>query len=499
MVKELSMNKNMALFLTLCFLITALFSEEIILLGDEDQWEGAYLYNLMKQQGQRGYQDLKVAHKENELAPTSDLLLGFDQSRPMDESNHYRISGAGTIQHRFTRRGSGAALFSQQSPMELQPTSEALFYPGNQWGDFTIQFWMYPTNLREGEILLHWKGFIQGQERMLSQEILCRISDRRLNWDFSNFFLSAKHEESHFQLAGDRLIPRTWSHHMIRFRYETGLLEYLVDGKPAAIIHTTPSGREEINVYMPRIEQTNATPLILGSSFTGFIDEFNINKQWNDLPYLLDYEKPGYYLSPVIDLGYQDSTIQNLEINQQSPGNSRIEYFYYISNLQDEAREQWIQLMDRAHPEEWLENWQPFDPESLSQVPRGQYLLIAALLYPDVGEERSPVLSSIKITYEEHLPPIPPLNLTARSENGKVYLNWDFSENSSIGGFLIYYGERPGQYFGSNSPIRLEGQQTEYILENLEPYKTWYISMVAYNDSTPAQYSDFSREVAIRP
>lgn len=491
--------KKYLLLLYITIFLALLNSEETLLLGEEDNWKGGSFYNLSMTRGQRGFLDILVAHDQKPLTAESDMLLPFDDGRPVDLTGHYRIQQEGRIQQDFLRRGQGAAVFSRDGGIELSPEPGALFYPHEEWGDFTLQFWLYPTNLREGEILLEWKGFIQGNQRMLSQEVSCRINNRSLIWNFRNFFLPIDRSESSFQLKGEKLIPRKWSHHMLRYHQETGLLEYLVDGVPSAVIHTTPSQHEEAEIYHPGIEQRQATPLILGKDFTGFLDELSLVRSLEETPSLLSYRNPGYYISPIQDLGYQDSPILEMDFQDQARGNSRIEYYYFLSNHLDEAQQQVRLLQQREQPENFLSQWTPCRTGTLDRSIQGRYLLLAALLYPDVGEEISPVLSSMKVVYEEHLPPIPPLNLRASLKEDGIQLNWDFSENSNIAGFLIYYGDRPGRYFGTNSPIRVSGPVREYLLTGLEAHKTWYISMVAYNDSQPAQHSDFSREVAIRP
>jgi len=492
------MKKTLLLLMT-TFFLSLLHSEETLVLGEEDDWKGGTFHNLILNKGQRGFLDILVAQDQKDLTPDSDMLLPFDTGSPMDLTGHYRINQEGKIQQDFAQRGQGAAVFARDGSIELTPEPGALFYPGEEWGDFTLQFWLYPSNLREGEILLEWNGFIQGQQRMLSQELSCRISKRSIVWDFQNFFLPIDRSASSFQIQGEKLIPRRWSHHMLRYHQETGLLEYLVNGVPSAMIHTTPSLHEETEIYHPKIEQLQATPLIVGKDFTGFLDELSLVRSLEETPSLLSYRKPGYYISPIQDLGYQDSPIMEMDFMGEARGNSRIEYYYYLTNDMDKAREQLRLLQNRERPENYLEKWSLCQSGPLEAGVRGRYLIIAALLYPDVGEEISPVLSSVKVNYEEHLPPIPPLNLRASVVEGGIELNWDFSENSNIAGFLIYYGDRPGRYFGSSSPIRVSGPVNRYVLTGLEAHKTWYISMVAYNDSLPAQHSDFSREVAIRP
>ncbi|MDA3851989.1 MAG: fibronectin type III domain-containing protein [Spirochaetaceae bacterium] len=488
-------------YVSIVFLfLSLLHAEEIITLGEEDNWQGGYFLNLIEQQGRQGYLDLQVSNTQ--LSPQADRDFLFNFEAPLEEeiSGLYRLINKPEVQQQFSRRGQGAAYFTEDKYLELQPLEGSQFYPREPWEDFTIEFWLYPANLQEGEILLKWKGFLQENQRILSQEVSCTIKNRSLHWEFINFFLSHQREETLFQLQGDRLIPRRWSHHMLRYNSQLGLLEYLIDGKPSQIIHTTATRREEGDILLPRIEQPQPTPLIIGEGFTGFMDELSLSRSWKEPPVMLDYQQPGYYISPVLDFHYQDSSVEDLIIHDNHRDNSRISYYYYITNHRSQALQERSQLMNREKPEFWLDQWQPLENATLTGKPLGRYMMVLAILYPDLGVGFSPSLSSFEIHYEEHLPPLAPLNLRAAVlDDGRVHLTWDYSENSGISGFQIYYGDRPGSYFGAQSPLEVEVPAQEFYLEGLESHKTWYISMVAYNDSSPPQYSNFSLEVAVRP
>ncbi|MFW5747687.1 MAG: hypothetical protein ACOCX6_02700, partial [bacterium] len=70
-------------------------------------------------------------------------------------------------------------------------------------------------------------------------------------------------------------------------------------------------------------------------------------------------------------------------------------------------------------------------------------------------------------------------------------------------GYLIFYGTRPGRYFGTDSddgPSPVDaGMNTEFTLEGLENGKLYYFSVAAYDDATPPHRSGFSDEVSARP
>jgi hypothetical protein len=378
------------------------------------------------------------------------------------------------------------------------PGEDSLFSGKKEWNDFTIEFQLYPALLQEGEILFHWKGLYQQSNELIPQEITCRVSRRQLVWTFKNFFISNDTRETSFTLRGDSLVPRRWNHHMIRYKADQGLFEYLIDGIPADVSYTTPSKREESHIFLPQINQSKPTPITVGTDFTGFIDEFRISREFIEFPQLEDFEDRGVFLSPVVDLVYQNSTLTSVESIDRTPGLSTILYHYAFSDRKEEI-EALRRDFSRGNYDFDSPLWQPLNRGEKLENIRGRYLLIGAQLYPDLGAAESPVISELQINYQPELPPIPPLNIKASVEDSGVFLTWDYWKDEGMGGFLIYYGDRPGQYFGSESPILVDSSKRNYTIDGLETHKRWYFSIVALSDSEPAQYSDFSQEVSARP
>ena len=124
-------------------------------------------------------------------------------------------------------------------------------------------------------------------------------------------------------------------------------------------------------------------------------------------------------------------------------------------------------------------------------------------LYPDGTGALSPVVSSVDIYYEPDLPPHPPgwVDVVPGDEN--LTVRWQAATDSDVAGYLVYYGSKPGQYFGTSSttgrsPIDV-GNVTEVALEGLENGKLYYVAVVSYDMSDPPHRSLFSREATGRP
>ncbi|MEW5813986.1 MAG: fibronectin type III domain-containing protein, partial [Spirochaetota bacterium] len=148
--------------------------------------------------------------------------------------------------------------------------------------------------------------------------------------------------------------------------------------------------------------------------------------------------------------------------------------------------------------------WQPFIPgQPFKEEVRGRFIQFMLELLPDGYGKQSPSVHRLSFTYEPDLPPPPPSRLTASSGDKSIILKWKQVPESDVKGYLVYYGERPGQYFGTgsslgNSPIDA-GNTTSLALENLENGRLYYFAVAAYDSSVPPHISALSKEVSARP
>ncbi len=236
--------------------------------------------------GRWGFQDLALANGEYAPDSATELLLHFDAPGTTDATGSYALEGSPPlITDSVTALGGGSAAFTGDARgVGFQAPPDAMFSPGAVWGDFTIEFWLYPATLSNGESIIAWTGVSResaGQSaKLLSQSLQCRIQDRRLVWDFQNLFTLPNGERLPVLLVGTRqLLPRAWHHHLLRFDAREGLLEYRLDGLPEAILHTTDTGTESGSIAVPKVGLAHAAPVTFGAGFTGFLDELRISRR----------------------------------------------------------------------------------------------------------------------------------------------------------------------------------------------------------------------------
>ena len=417
--------------------------------------------------------DLKVLTlQENEYDPArdTDLLLHFNEEGQGDEMGNYTLKNNWTRgTGNSARRGNGSAVFQNRDDgILLEGGPESLFTPNHIWQDFTLEFWLYPANVQDGETIFLWKGAERMGREFQTQEVRISLQGRRVLWKFDQFF--ENYPKKTLVLTGTRsLLPRTWHHHLIRFNSHTGLLEYLVDGVPENSLHVTPSGREEAQVFLPRIGKSSQSLVYIGPNLTAIVDEFRLTgtfqEQINPQRFTLN---TGTLLSRILDLGTRGSSLTRIKTLMDIPGKTGVLFSYLLAENK------------KYH---WQAN---------GSTKEG----LKVELLPDGTGTVTPGLREIKITYRQNQPPPPPPGLLTHAGEGKITLLWKPVTREGLRGYMVYYGTAPRMY--NPTPVDA-GNTQEVTIEGLENNRLYYFALVSYDDSAPPLLSPFSEEVSARP
>jgi hypothetical protein len=343
------------------------------------------------------------------------------------------------------------------------------------------------------------------------------IIKNRLHWTFKDFFFDpgdTPHPVASLSSIAP-LVPQTWSHHLIRFDSDTGIVEYLVNGKLEGTVYAAAAAREGGEVYRPIIGREGQ--LVLGGHYTGILDEFRTYSRYIATPSLNRYPREGGRVETrPLDLGGRNTDILQVEalggrfsaagafgagggIHHEYTGTGN---FLFSDNSA-------LQFFIRAgdNPYGWTDDesaWIPVTPKGeFPQALRGRFVQLAAVFYPSGDGETTPYLDEIRIRYKPNEPPRPPALVSAVARDGAVDLSWRANPDPAVGGYLIYYGESSGDYFGDAavlgpSPINV-GKRTAIRLDGLRNGGLYFFSVAAYNKSDDDLPGPFSREVSARP
>jgi len=359
--------------------------------------------------------------------------------------------------------------------------------------DFSIEFWLYPANMENGEQLLSWSASRRSNTgEAVFQRFRCLVARNRIEWSFSDFFSSPDETRRLPVSLSSRspVVPKTWSHHLLRFDSSIGLVEYLIDGRLESVAYATTTGTERGEAFSPIAGSGGV--LVIGPRFTGMLDEFRISGDISAINRNSRYPAEGGRAETrVFDLGTSNAETRLLEAKNTEPGNSAALFFLRAGESPD---------LREGRDSDWIpvQSGKP-----LIEAVRGRWLQIAVSLFPDGDGEQSPILEELKIHYEQDAPPPPPSSVTAEIRDGAVELTWRPSPDPDLGGYLIYYGGARGEYFGDSSsagPSPLDvGQRTSFIVDGLHNGALYYFAIAAYDRAPARHIGEFSREVSARP
>ncbi|MDR2491220.1 MAG: hypothetical protein LBD20_07450 [Spirochaetaceae bacterium] len=477
-------------------------------------------------------------------AGTVDLALSFDEAsaaRFVDSAGRYRLEAGGRLlpaKQGWARKGAGAAFFPGASNvpignasaadaclLRLYPASpDALFSAGRRLEDFSVEFWLYPVTMENGEQMFHWTAAISS---VGTQTITCKAYKNRLQWSFDHFFASpqtayrtgAQGGGAYLNVtlaAKTPLAPKTWSLHSIRFNAGRGQLEYYVNGNLEDIVYTTTSRSERGEIYTPLVGERGS--LILGERFNGMIDEFFIKEGAEYSEVSGPFNSKGVMQTKSVKISTWESTVSHIMASggrgKMTGGKFNGEYikdrrFRFADNSEIQF---FVRTSNSAYQIENTE-WRSFVPGEELHGLRGRFVQIMADFYPSGDNETSPYLESLEIIYTPSAPPPPPMNLVAIARDGAVELRWKSVSAQNLGGFLVYYGTQSGEYLGEGalpgiSPIDV-GLTTSVRLDNLKNGLLYFFSVSAYDNSgVPRELNgvtaglnqgEFSKEVTARP
>jgi len=399
--------------------------------GGKEGWQGVRTQGIRTTTAWRGadalaissihrnpYTDSQSEHNLNAIDIF--LLAGYEDIENL--SGLYRIEGEYEISRQVSARGETSIRF-EPSGIKLFPTPKAMWTAGRDWGDFTLEFWLNPTNLNDGELLFLWKGRTAYGE---PQYLRARVENRRIIWDFENFFRHGADRSLIMQLRSTPLVPEEWRHHRIRYKSDDsspgpsgaspGLLEYLVDNIPADSIHTTPTGTESPEVFTPKIGSLSREPLLLAPDFNGYIDEVHLSSVFNTNPVPKNFSNSnsisfGIGYTDVIDSGYLGSEITAFRAYYDAPGSSQIRFFLQAMSNRDETQHvgfpnpynpDWVEIKLSTEEDNPLSsgNWRSWEAEHTIS---GRFFVVGYILEPDIDADTSPVLSALEIEYEPYL------------------------------------------------------------------------------------------------
>jgi hypothetical protein len=504
-------------------------SEKTVTLGAEDGWQRIVrMDGVGVQTGLRPGTVLMPVSDRETLAETEvsgaragtvsnalDLALHFDEMDPRryrDAARHYTVNvsaGVYSAPLRWAYSGSGAAVFDKNGSAYItvkSASADALLSDNNRIGSFTIEFFLFPRVVEGSAEIFLWNAGVTTGE---NQFIRASIVRNRISLIFDGFFRSVDNARGiALRLSSKKtVVPEKYSHHLIRYDRNTGLIEYLMDGTLEDVRYATESGRENDGsneMYEPHTGKSGE--LTIGKGFNGIIDEFNIYSDFIETIDTARYSaKPGWIQSETIDLGTVGASVSRIlatggyttgaKLNGRYAGSFGAQNTSAAETFPDSSA---IQFFIRAQetPFGWEHNeWAAVRPGAALDV-KGRYVQLAAAFYPSADRSGVPYLSSLSLVSKAIEPPAPPTQINATAGDGFVELSWKKNNQPETGGYLIYMGTKSGEYW-EQSPLDA-GNAASLRIDGLKNGVLYYFSISTYTDIGQVA-GVFSKEIRARP
>ena len=434
-----------------------------------------------------GLRDFKIP--DNKQTPTyyHDLLMHFD-SNLTDVMDNYKASSIDYDDKYGLPRYGTASLFlpNKNYFIELIPKPNTFFNTSNNISSFTIEFFLKPAKFLINNKVLSKLGPYETDDGQKSYGgMIAYVEKNRLVWKFDNFFFLNGESKAVELSVGSFLNSEEWSHHSISFDASTGRLTKYLNGREEEIVYVTSTGQQYGSIYYPKFDSNNQNSVYLGGGFLGEIDEFSITKVAKNKFNIEQYRNQSEVVTKVIDLESQYSFISNINVERELKNGNDVFIYYRASQMY------------------FLENdiqveWKTFDPNSNINI-NSRYIQIKLIFASSGNNETTPMVGRMSIDYEILPPPTMPTDLKAYASDKSVKLVWrGVSQFSSVTGYKIYYGTKPGIYDTENSPI-VVSKTNEYIINNLKNDTLYYFTISAFDNLGENHQSEFAKEVYARP
>lgn len=480
----------------LCVLNTGFAEEKTLVMGGKEGWPVlAKMDGVVSAKGKFGYDAIALATNSHSADENTDLYLSFENGNVYDVTGRYSL----TMNESLTTEvkslmGKKSALTRGNGGIRLRGNKNTIFGKEGPCGSFTIEFWLNPSIAENGEIVFAWRSSRTVAGYPLYQMITGSFAENHLQWAFTNVFNGYVDNDGRITLSSYRtIIPNQWMHHEISFDEDTGLLEYRINGLLESLKYVTTNGHETGgSIYIPILGVP--ADIEISPKYTGLIDDFRIQKKAREetkIAVSMDtYKREGgrFETQPVLLSTGAELTEIDALVNM--PSQTDIEFYV-------RSGDNFYNWTD-SYPQ-----WIPVKNRKKIEGVKGLYFQVACELHPDGAGKKSPSVTEMKIKYKEIPSPLPPFELKAFAGDGEVTLSWSYSVDESVGGYYIFYGERPGEYLGrqaaeGNSPLDV-GSVTSVRLTGLKNGKIYYFAVASYSKYDGRIMGELSRETFARP
>ena len=427
-----------------------------------------------------------------------------DLFMPFDAENKQKavVKNYETLQKSFQYKmsdsyiGTCAYFYKNEHKIELQGNKKSVFVPGRVIGSFTINFYIYPMNLSENNVLFkigsHY--YENSNDSICDQSFSAVLDEGVFKCQFRNVFNNEKNKPiPEFTVkAYQRIMPQEWTNLTITYDSFSGVIKLFINGVENGIAKAAGE-----SVYPMIFNPANRCILDIGTAYVGAIDDFLIKHGTETEKIERGFAQDGAVIvSTVQKLDDFNIVIKDINFLDYEKDGAEVKYFARFSSAPFDVDD----TVKSIKPVEWI----ALNEENISYLKnkKAAYFQWKALLLPGVNGYTSPHFSGINLEYEKDFPPSPPSGVKIAEKDGTIFLKWKNNTEQDLKGYKIYYGTKPGVYFCNDaaegeSPIIID-KVDNFKLTKLKKNLIYYITVTAFDDKNANHESAFSEEVSKR-
>jgi hypothetical protein len=165
-----------------------LFAKEVVLGGKAGWPEFQSSQNVTTGKGRYGYECIQLETNSFVSDRDTDLLIDFEEPRNIISDGDYKILRNNLASTNQTKNEKLAGLSRNMGGLSVMGNPGTFFGSEGLLGSFSIEFWLCPSLVENGEVLFNWESSKNVDGTLFYQQLLGVFDRGHFSWFFSNFF-----------------------------------------------------------------------------------------------------------------------------------------------------------------------------------------------------------------------------------------------------------------------------------------------------------------------
>ena len=194
-------------------------------MGGEHGWSQiSSMSGITTGPGKYGQISLELATASRTVSHDTEMLFSFEGDVLQDDAGRFQVTDSNlrVVEDAAMGKKSGLSV-GNGSGFSVTGLPGSIFSTLNWTGSFSIEFWLCPAVVDNGETILSWRSSRNVDGYPLYQILDASFAKNRVQWNCTNLFAGYVDNNGEITLSGTKsVIPNKWSHHILSYNSETG-------------------------------------------------------------------------------------------------------------------------------------------------------------------------------------------------------------------------------------------------------------------------------------